>query len=510
MVVVEISDLGNSTFRTSQSADTVCANLTNKLGWKHRYVAARLALGRSLSVSDFPAELSDEESDDMATAMRGRQLFGDDSQAVAWLALITEHSSQSQMTKKDLQELVARHWHRGAMLLQRDWKEAGQQMQRFVARLTELADFSTSEDGLVPIPDPSVPTYSGEVELPVGEIARDLKSEEQVLFSINGAGGSPHMAIMGGVGSGKTRTAICMLQSLRQNCNLPLLAFDFKGDLTDSFVENFGATPLSPPEDAIPLDVLHVSSTDDFSIKTAAARIRDSIAAVKPRKLSGVQSDSLRVAVESVLRKRSKENPVRLDDVTNALESEYSDLGRKPDELTATLRELTQFRLFESDSSLSDFFANSWVIQIPQDGSLELRRLIINLALDALDRWINAQPDAPADEQGTRALRHLTMLDEAHVILSSRLPALANLVRMSRSKGGVIMMLSQSPDDFKGADDSYLDNMGLTLAFNTQASPGPTRRIFGVSDSLSNLQVGEALCKIRSKARTQKILCWST
>ena len=139
---------------------------------------------------------------------------------------------------------------------------------------------------------------------------------------------------------------------------------------------------------------------------------------------------------------------------------------------------------------------------------MELRRLIINLSLDALDRWINAQPDAPTDEQGTRALRHLTMLDEAHVILSTRLPALTNLVRMSRSKGGAIMMISQSPDDFKGTDDSYLDNMGMTLAFNTQASPGPTKRIFGVSDSLANLKVGEAMCRIRSKARTQKILCW--
>ena len=71
------------------------------------------------------------------------------------------------------------------------------------------------------------------------------------------------------------------------------------------------------------------------------------------------------------------------------------------------------------------------------------------------------------------------------------------------------MLISQSPDDFEGAEDGYLDNMGMTLAFNTQARPGPTKRIFGSTGSLTGLQVGEALCRIRSEARTQKVLCWT-
>ena len=357
MVIIEISDIGNYYFKTSESADDICNDLMTKLGWKHRYVAARLALGRSLSVSDQPANLSEDESDNMATPMRGRQLFGDDSQAAAWLALMTEHSLESQMSKKSFQDLVSRHWHRGASILRQDWIDAGKQMQRFVARLTELADFSDSESVLDPIPETISPTYRGEVLLPIGEISKDIKSDEQVMFSVNGAGGSPHMAIMGGVGSGKTRTALHMLRSLRQRCELPLLAFDFKGDLTESFVRNFGATPLSPPKDAIPLNVLHVGSNDDFSIKTASTRIRDSIAAVKPRKVSGVQSNSLREAVESALRQSSKKDrPASLNDVMHALEIEYADSERKPDELMSTLQELTQFQLFIPESSLSDFF----------------------------------------------------------------------------------------------------------------------------------------------------------
>ena len=175
--------------------------------------------------------------------------------------------------------------------------------------------------------------------------------------------------------------------------------------------------------------------------------------------------------------------------------------------MTSTLNELTQFALFSPDRPPEDFFSKSWIILLPQDSSEEMRRLIINLTLNALDRWLNALPDAPTDS-GCRALRHVALLDEAHIILKTRLPALANLIRMSRSKGGVVLLASQSPDDFEGAEDSYLDNMGMTLAFNSQAKPGPTKRIFGSAHSLTGLNVGEALCRIRAEAKTRKVVLW--
>ena len=164
----------------------------------------------------------------------------------------------------------------------------------------------------------------------------------------------------------------------------------------------------------------------------------------------------------TVLRSRNAQHPPIIADVARALTVEYQRRNRKPDELTATLNELTQFTLFDPRMEPAEFFSRSWVIRLPQDSTPEVRRLIINLTLDALDRWLNAQPDAPISE-GRRALRHVMMLDEAHFILQTKLPALSNLIRMSRSKGGAIMLVSQSPDDFEGEDEGFLDNMGLTL-----------------------------------------------
>ena len=317
------------------------------------------------------------------------------------------------------------------------------------------------------------------------------------------------MAIMGGVGSGKTRTAVHMLKELRGFGETPLLAFDFKGDLAENLAATYGADVLHPPDTPVPLDVLHVSSDSENAIMQAASRIREAFVSVKTSRIGGVQSEALWEAVAAALRTRIGTEAATLADVARSLGVVYEERDRKPDELTALLNELTRFDLFTPTEAPADFFSRSWVVQLPQDGSDETRRLIVNLMLNALDRWLNGLPDAPLDAEGRRAVRHVTLLDEAHVILKTRLPALANLVRMSRSKGGVLLLASQSPDDFEGAEDAYLDNMGLTLAFNTQAKPGPTRRIFHDGLSLTSLNVGEALCRIRAEAKTRRVTAWT-
>ena len=505
---IEAADLATTTFSATRSADKLCAELTRLLGWRHRYVAARLAIGRSLSLPTPPRPLTEDEQDDMATPLRGMQLFGEGGDSAAWLALITQRCGDEGMSKSSFRTLVAEHWTRGANVLTEDWERSEHDMARFVARLAELASFGDRIEGPAGrVSGGSEPTVAGEVRFSIGEVARDLRTDENVEFVPNSAGGSPHMALMGGVGSGKTRTAVHILKAMRRFGPVPLLAFDFKGDLAEGLGAAYGADVLRPPDQSIPLDVLHVGTEDDTAIKKAAARIRDSIASIKSRRPSGVQLDALREAVTATLWLGTAGGPSTLAHVARSLATEYEEKGRGPDEMTATMNELTQFALFSPDNPPADFFSKSWIILLPQDGSEEMRRLIINLTLNALDRWLNALPDAPTDS-GFRALRRVTLLDEAHVVLKTRLPALANLVRMSRSKGGVVLLASQSPDDFEGSEDSYLDNMGMTLAFNSQARPGPTRRIFGSAYSLTGLNVGEALCRIRSDARTRKVVLW--
>ena len=246
-MTIEIADLPRVRFRTTRAAQKVCADLTARLGWRHQNVAARLAIARSLSLPTPPPLLTEEDGDDMATPMRGMQLFGEGGDLAAWLALITQSHGDRRMPKRSLQTLVTAHWTRGAELLKKDWESSGRDMGRFVVRLAELANFphdaGVGEDGASAS---SVPAVASEVCLPVGEVARDVRTGENVEFVLNGPGGSPHMAIMGGVGSGKTRTAVHMLRQLRCFGNVPLLAFDFKGDLAEGLRAAYGANVLRP------------------------------------------------------------------------------------------------------------------------------------------------------------------------------------------------------------------------------------------------------------------------
>lgn len=508
-MALSILDITNAQYRTTRAADAQCADLLKRLGYKVRYLAARLAIARSLSLADPPDLDIDEEEEEFASHIRGQQLFGDGADPAAWMALVVQRSGKDELNRKDFQNLVFAHWRRGADLLARDWDEANGSLGTFVARLADLANLDHSGGGNdnSPTSVSDEETVAAAIMLPVGPVGEDAQSGEPVVFPLNAPGGSPHMAIMGGTNSGKTYTAITMLRRLRSFGSIPILAFDFKGDLSEKLGPHIGAEIVSPPRLSVPLHVLSVQNTDETGLREAAGRIRDSIARVKSSKVSGVQSDALREAVLQTLRGRPGAPPPTLPDITRALAAEYQRRNRRPDELSATLNELSQFSLFSPNMSPDEFFSRSWIIRLPQDGTAEVRRLVINLTLDALDRWLNSKPDSPTVE-GRRALRHVCMLDEAHVILATKLPALGNLIRMSRSKGGVVMLVSQSPDDFEGEDDAFLDNMGLTVAFNTQAKPGPTRTVFGAGASLSDLSVGEALCRIRVEAKTRRIVAW--
>ena len=343
------------------------------------------------------------------------------------------------------------------------------------------------------------------IQLLVGEISTDTSSGEEVVWAATAPGGSPHAAIMGGIGSGKTRTAVSMLKQLREFVQVPILAFDFKGDLAETFRTDFGATVIAPPREPIPLDVLYLATTEDYDRKIAADQFRDSFGRLKGTKLGDRQRDALSTATEHALKVR---RPTRLADIRDALSREYQNLGMKHDGALSSLNDLCRFPLFEPMMAPKDFFAQSWCVSLPASVPEAAQTMTVNLLLDALDRFLNGQVDSERDEEGNRALRVMCMVDEAHRILGTKLPSLSSLVRQSRSKGGMIMLISQSPDDFVGEEDDFLAEMGLTVAFATHAKQAAVTRILGKGASLANLQIGECYARIRGSSITRKLLAW--
>ncbi|MDR2875714.1 MAG: hypothetical protein LBV44_07290, partial [Methylobacillus sp.] len=68
------------------------------------------------------------------------------------------------------------------------------------------------------------------------------------------------------------------------------------------------------------------------------------------------------------------------------------------------------------------------------------------------------------------AIRVVLAVDEARHLLASRHKALSDNIRLHRSKGLMVALASQSPDDYDGAGDDYLENIGLPICFKTNAA----------------------------------------
>lgn len=287
---ISLVEVAGANFRTDYDSDKLNTDFMGRLGMRKRYLPARLAISRSLAMSA-PISLSADELEP-GKVIKGDTLFGTGTALSVWLALIVERAGEPDVDIKRLVTLVGAHWRRGLAKLDDEWEQAGADLGQFIRRLVDVAELP-SAGGRLPTSGgagASGATFSsGEIKVPLGEIGEDVATKEKVFWSLNGKGGAPHTAIMGGSGSGKTVMAAAMLRSIREQAQVPLLAFDFKGDLAGftgtkgqtALGEAFEAQVIEPPRMPIPLDVLALSQKDQFGIDEAAMRFRESLLAAK-------------------------------------------------------------------------------------------------------------------------------------------------------------------------------------------------------------------------------------
>jgi hypothetical protein len=493
-----LSELLQANFRTSRAADELNDRLRTKLGMPFRYGPARLAIARSLALPEAPPLMVMRE--ELGKPIKGDQLFGKD--LGVWAALVTQRTGQT-LERREFEILVGAHWHRGATLLWRGWEEADGDFALFLRRLCDYCGLRATGESSTQVGKGAMHQAStlrlGPVTLRLGEVGVDLASGEPVLWVMNGPGRSPHIAATGTLGTGETRIAMGLLRQMREQSGCAVLAFDFKGDLAENpeLAQALGATVVNPPRAPVPLDVLAVAGSDAQAVEIAAMRFRDSFAGVMTSRPGGVQKEALREAARRALARRQG---VSIAAVRDALIALYEEEERKADSVTATFNELCALPLFTPEMEPNSFFAHSWIIDL--HGAPEsAQRLVAFLVFDALDAWLKTQKDAPLDPAHHRQLRIVLAIDEARRVLGFEQPSLVEIVRMSRSKGGAVVLVSQSPDDFAGEDEDFLGNIGLVFSFRTNAKPGSLQRIFGEKVDLAGLPDGVCVTRLPGEAK---------
>ncbi len=500
-------------FRPTLQAEGFEDKLRAKLGLTAKYESARLSIGRSLcdSTPPEPVRLPNEER---GKVIAGEYLFGDEIDL--WMSIIAIDGQLGESaTPDDFRTLVEAHWMRGAKLLQAEFEDCGEDEIRFITRLAELlpSSFGGKTTGGF------APGAAGEISLRVGSVSKTFPGEVPVTFSINSPGTAPHIALMGKNGSGKTTTGVQIAVEIAKTARIPVLFIDPKGEFV-SGGNAVGALSEGLPAiqsvevgmEAIPLDFLPDATVGNASITQAAMQFRDSIALCCNHP-GDIQLDMLRMAVEKVIRNERRRD---LKAVRDAYKRELDQAGKKHDSILSRLNELTQLQVFAPTSNPSEFFSQSWVLSLKTLASEELKKLAILLILDSLRSFILSQQESPVVE-GYRSLRHLLVIDEARRILANkRYQSLVDLVRQGRSKGEVVMLLSQDPSDFVGQDEDFTSQLGTVIAFacvQTQRGLGSLQGAFGrrlqpneFADTF--LPAGVAFAKLPGR-EPERVMCWS-
>lgn len=109
-----LAEIGRMDLRTSRSGDTATTSILRALTLQYRYQPARLAIGRSLGVATQPVPAENFDG----RAIRGETLFGKNADELGmWISLIVTHAGGGPLSRRDVHDLVAAHWARGAGLL---------------------------------------------------------------------------------------------------------------------------------------------------------------------------------------------------------------------------------------------------------------------------------------------------------------------------------------------------------------------------------------------------------
>ena len=480
-------------FHTSGEADKRTEQLRSSLGLSAKNRIARLAIGRSLSEASYPSG----NLDSAGRHIKGDVLFGLD-ELPLWIGSLVTHlrktDPRAELTLATLQDLIKRHWNRGIILLMEDWNEAGEDYHKFidilVRRRANLPEFG-GVNPVAPVSGESVWEGSSRDPIPVlVDLGRETDTNEPFQWAVNGVGYSPHVAVMGQAGSGKTRTMLEMLMQVRKQSGAPVILLDLgKGDLANrsDFIQAIGARVLRVPEEPIPLDMFYGSDESDLTASDAIMGFRDSFSKVMQSKVGAVQLESMRNALRPLFAHCKN---ISLEDIQRTLSDFYDDRQLKTDSVISTINDLTERVIFKPTMSPAKFFSQSWIITFANAQDTQ-KNLAAYLLLDALNTFLKRSPEAPQDAQGHRAIRAVLAVDEARHLLASRHKALSDNIRLHRSKGLMVALASQSPDDYDGAGDDYLENIGLPICFKTNAASNQVlQNMFRGKVSFASLPTG--------------------
>jgi DNA sulfur modification protein DndE len=283
-----------------------------------------------------------------------------------------------------------------------------------------------------------------------------------------------NIAIAGMAGSGKTQLIKDILYQLSKNTNneLKFIFFDYKGEgnptQLKAFLEATDCNFIDIVNDrGLKFNPLLSISLDErhrpFSIKAFV----DTIGTFVPT-IGVAQKNILTTLISNLFIEKNGTYPI-IEEVFESVKVYYELNKRREDSLFAVIQDLST-NIFNCDPNNSKVFENSLYLNLPPALSDTLRQLVVFLLLRYFNSFFSSTNDCEPINEHIFPLRYVIVIDEAHVYLKNKnaRKALEDLLRLLRSKGVIIIMLSQGVEDFKTRDFDFASQVKLPICLNIQ------------------------------------------
>jgi len=282
-----------------------------------------------------------------------------------------------------------------------------------------------------------------------------------------------NIAIAGMAGSGKTQLIKDILFQISKNtdCQLKYIFFDYKGEGDSTqlkqFLENTNCEFVDILKDGLkfnPLTSINLYEGERdklFSIKAFV----ETIATFVPN-MGVLQKNILQTVTTEIIEKKNNTYP-NLGELFKSIKEYYDSTNTKPDTLYSAIKDLAS-GLFSNEIS-ENIIGKSIYLNLPPTLSDTLRQLCVFLLLRYFYFFFSSTNDAiPIDN--IMPLRYVVVIDEAHVYLKDKnaRKALEGLLRLLRSKGVIVVMLSQGVEDYKTKDFDFASQVKLPICLNVQ------------------------------------------
>lgn len=320
--------------------------------------------------------------------------------------------------------------------------------------------------------------------------------------------------IAGATGSGKTNLLAVLMQQIRALSSesaypVNFLLFDYKGEFSDiqnnHWLSNFDVDRsciLDPIERPLPFTPFKDFTNRPINeINLYSTEMASALASLDRLSPSSNMSNRLSEAIVECY-KRTGGTPITFADMLKEYQSRMKDPD-KDDSISSILKQLYRANIFDTDDK-ADLTAESFIVKMdsyPKDGPIA--KAIVYFLMSKLNN-IYEQLDKQAVNDEVVQIRHFSIIDEAHYMLSFDNRPLRNLIAVGRNKGLSVILATQNMADFKNKGFDFYANAQYPLIMKQQTIDDKViKDLFGVSGqelqeiraAIAGLQKGELIIK---------------